>query len=183
MNFPMADSAAERIERIEGALREQAHTLKLLADASADIVDEAMRAREARASHGQENRGAHNRTATAIGALESSSQQTTYAVNALRTEVAVAAAATGATVDALKATIGTLTNLLIGGATAGTAAILGLTFSLLWLYADKNGQDADAALQAGTNAAKQLVPGSQGTDTLVPVDHAGSAPAGGRDGK
>lgn len=179
----MADSVADRIERIDNALREQARTLTLLADASADIVDDAMRARETRASHTQENRSAHERTAAAVGALESSCRQTTDAVNALRTEVAVAAAATGATVDALKATIGTLTRLLIGGATAGTAAILGLTFSLLWLYADKNGQDADAALHAGTNAAKQLVPGSHDANSVVPVEErAGAEPAGGSDG-
>ena len=149
-----ADTTA-RFDALDGQLAERSAILSALADAAQDLCDEAGRAREFRGVAGQENRDAHARSAVAIGALEGAVWQLTQDVGALR----LTALAAGSSVDALRANNVTLTRLLMAGSTAGSAAILTLTFALLWLYADANGQDATAELHAGSDAALQVLPG------------------------
>ena len=151
----MDAETAARFDALDGQLAERSAILSVLADAAQDLAEEAGRVREHRAVATQENRDAHARSATAVGSLDGAVRQLSQDLTALR----MSAVAAGASVEALRANNLTLTRLLMAGATAGSAAILTLTFALLWLYADANGQDATAALHAGSDAASQVLPG------------------------
>lgn len=162
---------ARRVESKIDALMERIDArdsvLAMVADASAVVADEAAAAREDRIRNATVNEKAHQATAAIVDELRKDTDRLVGALNGQSMNLAAA----NATVDVLRETNRGLWRLIL----TGSGVVVFLVVSLLWLYADKNGQDAGRAFDAAGRATHSLVTPSP----VQPAENGGTTPTSG----
>ena len=144
---------ARRMEQKIDALVERfdarEKVLEMIADASAVVADEAASARDDRVRNAAANQEAHRATAQIVDELRRDTDRLVGALNGQSMNLAAA----NATVGVLQETNRGLWRLIL----LGSGVVVFLIVSLLWLYADSNGQDAGRAFDAAGRATHSLV--------------------------
>lgn len=134
--------------------------LHALAEAADALVDEARSARDARVAFAQENRDAHAASASRVGELAGKVDMLAGGITSARVESAGAIAAAAAMATAATDNATALRRMLYAVTGIGSGVLIALTFALLYAVLTLRGIDAEAAIGAGSKAARDLVPSS-----------------------
>lgn len=151
-----------KLDRLAAEIERRDELVALVAESASTIAEEVQQQRSDRIAFASDNSKAHGHTADIIKELRT---DTGRLVDALNSQ-SVALTASSATVDVLRETNRGLWRLIM----LGSGVVVFLVLALLWLYADKNGQDASRAFDAASRATHSIVRPPEDRGTTAPSE-------------